>query len=84
MFTLSGSYDILLMIHGESLWSYLVYHGDFVLKTHFFILRVFNLFFVLRVILGLERELMGRAAKLKLQYLVTLLGEVQDSWHLQS
>ena len=35
--------------------------------------------------LGLERELMGRVAKLKLQYfLATLLGEVQDSWHLQS
>ena len=34
--------------------------------------------------LGLERELMRRVAKLKLQYLATLLGEVQDSWHLQS
>jgi len=34
--------------------------------------------------LGLERELMGRVAKLKLQYLAILLGEVQDSWHLQS
>jgi len=34
--------------------------------------------------LGLERELMGRVAKLKLQYLATLLGEVQVSWHLQS
>ena len=29
--------------------------------------------------LGLERELMGRVAKLKLQ-LAILLGEVQDSW----
>ena len=34
--------------------------------------------------LGLERELMRRVAKLKLQYLATLLEEVQDSWHLQS
>jgi len=36
--------------------------------------------------LGLERELMGRVAKLKLRYdiLATLLEDVQDSWHLQS
>jgi len=34
--------------------------------------------------LGLERELMGRVAKLKVQYFGPLLGEVQDSWHLQS
>ena len=34
--------------------------------------------------LGLERELMGRMAKLNYNILATLLGEVQDSWHLQS
>jgi len=35
--------------------------------------------------LGLEGELMGRVAKLKLyNILATLLGEVQDSLHLQS
>ena len=38
--------------------------------------------------LGLERELMGRVAKMKLQYfghIKPIIGEVQDySWHLQS
>ena len=35
--------------------------------------------------LGLERELMGRVAKLKLYNILAIfLGEVQDSWHLQS